>query len=239
MTPLLFFRKTRPRALRIACNIVLLLAVSPLLLCQTNLSFESRISPRGDGEATLTNRSNIPVVAWIFEILREPCNPIEADRHVYAGYDSASAPDGAILGPLESRAQEIGSSHCNKAGTSSPNKASLKVVLFADGSSVGDSYWLDILRRDRRVRLKRIGHAVQVLKEMNGTQKREQCVALLNKTRAALPPGEEPQVQYSTPDPFDMAIRELTQNRSTPLNDQIAGLLVQLQAERGHVESQQ
>ena len=179
------------------------------------------------------------MVAWIFEILREPCNPIEAERHIYAGYDSASEPDGAALQPLVSRVQDIGASHCNKAGTHSSNRASLKVVLFADGSSVGDSHWLDILRRDREVRLQRIAHAIQALKETNGSQTREQCVASLEKARDALPQAGEPQVEYSAPNPFDAAVRELTDNRSAPLNNQITALLSQLQTERGRLEKQQ
>ena len=230
--------RARRRALRLACTLLPLFATSTLL-CQTKLSFESRVSPNGDGQAVITNRSNLPMVAWIFEILREPCNPIEAERHLYAGYDSASEPEGATLHPFASRVQDIGASHCNKAGTHSPNRASLKAALFADGSSVGDSGWLDILRRDRKVRLQRVGHVIQVLKEMNGAQTREQCVAFLEKARDALPQAEEPQVEYFAPDPFDAAIRGLTDNRSEPLDDQIAGLLSKLQTERGRLERQQ
>ncbi len=229
--------RARSRVLCLAFFLLLLLAASTLF-SQTKLSFESRISPNGDGEAVITNRSNVPMVAWIFEILREPCNPIEADRHLYAGYDSASEPDGTALQPLASRVQDIGASHCNKAGTQSSNRASLKVALFADGSSVGDSGWLDILRRDRAIRLQRIGYAIQALREMNGSMTREQCVASLEKVRSALPQAEEPQIEYSAPDPFDAVVRELTDKRSAALNDQIAGLLSRLQTERSRLEKQ-
>jgi hypothetical protein len=231
-------RRARPRALRIASALLPLLVASTLL-SQTKLSFESRTSPNGDGEAVITNQSNLPMVAWIFEILREPCNPIEAERHIYAGYDSAEEPDGAALQLLASRVQDIGASHCNKAGMHSPNRASLKVALFADGSSVGDSGWLDILRRDREVRLQRIGRAIQALKEKDCIQTRERCAAFLEKARDALPQAQEPQVEYSVPDPFEGAIRELTDNRSGPLNRQIAGLLSRLQTERGRLGRQQ
>jgi hypothetical protein len=156
------------------------------------LSFESRVAQNGDGEAALTNRSSVPIVAWIFEILREPCNPIEADRHIYVVYDSASAPDGSTLPPLASRVQNIGASHCNKVGAYLPNHASLKIALFADRSWFGDQHWLDILRRDRQVRLERIDRAIQALKQMSGSETRSQCVALLEKARASLPQAEEP-----------------------------------------------
>ncbi len=231
-------RRGRPRALRIASALLALLAASTLL-SQTKLNFESRISPNGDGEAVITNSSNLPMVAWIFEILREPCNPIEAERHIFAGYDSTLEPDGAALQPLASRVRDIGASHCNKAGMHSPNRASLKVALFADGSSVGDSGWLDILRRDREIRLQRIGYAIQALKEEHCAQTRERCLAFLEKARDPLPRAEEPQVDYFAPDPFEAAIRDLTDNRSAPLNTQIAGLLSQLETERGRLERQQ
>jgi hypothetical protein len=215
-----------------------LLAVATLL-SQNKLSFESRVSQDGDGEAVITNQSKLPMVAWIFEILSEPCNPIEAQRHKYLGYDSASEPDAAPLQPLASRVQDIGASHCNKTGTHSPNRASLKVALFADGSSVGNSGWLRILRQNQEVRLQRISHAIQALEKLNGAQTRKQCVAFLEEARHPLAGAEEPQVEYSAPDPFDAAIRELTDNQSAPLKNQIAGLLSQLQAERGRLERHQ
>jgi hypothetical protein len=220
-----------------------LLAASTLF-SQSKVSFESRVSQDGDGEAVITNQSKLPMVAWIFEVLSEPCNPIEAERHRYVGYDSASEPDAAALQPLASRVQDIGVSHCNKTSTHSPNRASLKVALFADGSSVGDSGWLPILRQNRDVRLQRISDAIQALDKLNSTQTREQCVAFLEEARHPLPAAEEPgaegpQVEYSTPDPFDAAIRELRDNQSAPLKNQIAGLLSQLQTERGRLEGQQ
>jgi hypothetical protein len=230
--------RRRPGGLRIMLALLPLFAASTFL-GQTKLSFESRIAKNGDGEAVITNHNNVPMVAWIFEVLREPCNPLEADRHIYEGYDSAFTPDGAALQPRASRAQNIGVSHCNKVGTQSPNRASLRVALFADGSSVGDSGWLEILRRDRRGRLQRIGRAIQALKELTGAQTREQCLRSLEKARDTLPRAEEPQVEYSIPDPLDGVVRELTDNQSAMLNNQIGGLLSRLEAERGHLERQQ
>jgi hypothetical protein len=221
-----------------------MLAWLPLLAAsvlpgQTKAGFESRVAKNGDGEALITNQNKVAMVAWIFEVLREPCNPIEADRHLYVGYDSAYTPDGTVLQPRASRAENLGVSHCNKVGTQSPNRASLKVALFADGSAVGDSDWVEILRRDRRVRLQRIERSIEVLKERNGTQTREQCLRSLERARDTLPPTEEPQVDYSARDPLDGTIRELTEKSSARLNDQIGELLSRLEAERGRLERQQ
>jgi hypothetical protein len=222
-------------SVRLAFALWLLLAPA-VLPSQTRSSFEARIAPNGDAEAVITNQSNLSMVAWIFEVLSEPCNPMEADRHIYLGYDSAIEPDGAALPPMTSRVQDIGASHCNKAGTQSPNRASLKLVLFADGSSVGDSRWLDILRRDRRIRLQRIGGAMQALKKANCDGTHQQCVSLLEKMRKALPQQEEPHVEYSNPEPFDAIIRELTEDQSAPVQNQFAALLSQLQTEHDRLE---
>jgi hypothetical protein len=204
---------------------------------ETNVSFQSRVSPDGDGEAVITNQSKLPMVAWIFEILREPCNPIEALQHEYVGYDSTSAPDGPLQ-PGASKAQSIGVSHCNKAGTHSPNRASLKVALFADGTFAGDPRWFHILEQNRQTRLQRLKQAIAALRELDATQTREQCLAYLDKAQNPLPAAENPQVQYSIPDPFDEAAQTLKEDPSTPIRNQIAGLLTQFQAERGRLENQ-
>ncbi|MGC2403827.1 MAG: hypothetical protein WA510_28800 [Acidobacteriaceae bacterium] len=201
------------------------------------MSFHSQVSAEGDGEAVITNQSKLPMAAWIFEILREPCNPIEAGQHAYLGYDSASVVNGALQ-PSASKVQDIGASHCNKIGTHSPNRASLKVALFADGSFVGDPGWLNILRQNREARLDRVNRAIEALKKVDSAQTREQCLAYLDKARYPLPAEGDPHVEYSVPDPFDAAIRKLTADRSTSLRNQIAELLTQLEAERGRLESQ-
>ena len=130
-------QKSKPVHFRLA--LIPLFAV--VLAGQTRLTFESRVAPNGDGEAVLTNRSNAAIIAYVFEVLREPCNPIEANRHIYAGYDSAFAPSGGAVQPSASRTQNIGASHCNKDGAQSPARAALKAALFADGTSFGDSQW--------------------------------------------------------------------------------------------------
>jgi hypothetical protein len=218
--------------------LAVLLLVPSNLLSQVRVSFESRVSPSGDGEVAITNQGKFPIVAWILEILREPCNPIEANRHTYAGYDSVTSPGVAAIQPLKSRIQDIGASNCNKAGTHTPNRASLELALFADGSSVGNPTWLGILRKDRMFLSQRIDRVIRSLRETSCTRKREQCVASLEKAREALPPTGEPHVQYPAPDPFDTAILELNGNRSAPLGTQIATLLSQLQAERDRLSKQ-
>jgi hypothetical protein len=229
---------THPSGLRTMLALLPLLAASTFL-GQAKLNFESRIAKNGDGEAVITNQNNVPMVAWIFEALREPCNPIEAERHIYQGYDSAITPDASPLQPQASRAQNIGASHCNKTGTQSPNRASLKVALFADGSSVGEANWLETLRRNRRIRLQRIERTIQALQEQPCAQTREQCLTSLEKIRGTLPQAEEPQVEYSTPNPLDGVIRDLTDNPSTTFANQVGELISRLKAERGHLEKQQ
>jgi len=218
------------------CALCFLLFSVSALLAQTKLSFESRVALNGEGEAVLTNRSSVPIVAWIFEVLREPCNPIEANQHTYAGYDSAAMPEDSAIPALGSHVQNIGVSHCNKVGTHSPNRASLKIALFADGSSFGDQQWLKILRRDRRLRVERIDRAIHALKQMNGSETRSQCVALLEKAGASLPEAPEPQVEYAAPDPFESAIRELTEQQTTPVKSEIANLLSSLLASRDRLK---
>lgn len=232
---LCWHRLRRLASVRFA-SILLPLLASSLLPGQTKLSFQSRVAPNGDGEAVLANRSNSPIVAWILEIFREPCNPVEASRHIYTGYDSASAPNGTAIQPSASHTQNIGASHCNKIGLSSPAKASLKVALFADGTSSGDSQWVAIVLRNRQSRVQRLDRAIQALNEITGTQTRPQSVALLERARASLPEVEDPQVEFSAADPFETSIRQLTDNQTAPLAKQVSGLLAAFQAERGRLQ---
>lgn len=223
---------------RFALGLFSLLAVSPLH-GQTRLSFESRIAANGDGEAVLTNQSNAPIIAYIFEIFREPCNPIEADRHIFVGYDAGTTPDGKGIQPFASRTQNIGASRCNKDGAHSPAKASLKAALFADGTKFGDERWVAILVQARKFELHRIDGAINALKEIKRTQTREECVALLEKAKASFRQMEEPQVEFSgVDDPYETAIRQLTDNQTAPLENQVADLVVALQAKRSKIQNE-
>jgi hypothetical protein len=218
--------------------IPLSLLTPSLLADQAPLSFESRIGANGDGEAVLTNRSNAPIVAYFFEILREPCNPIEADRHTYAGFDAGITPDGKAIQPFTSRIQDIGTSHCNKDGTHSPAKASLKAVLFADGTKFGDLRWVTILLQNRKYELQKIDGATNVLREIRGNQTRQENVALLEKAKDTFPRLNEPQVDFYDVDPFETAIRQLTGNQTAPAENQIADLLAALKAERARIQNE-
>ena len=214
------------------------LLTSSLLPGQARLSFESRIAANGDGEAVLTNRSNAPIVAYLFEILREPCNPIEADRHIYAGFDAGITPDGKAIQRFTSRIQDIGASHCNKDGAHSPAKASLKAALFADGTKFGDLRWVTILLQNRKYELQRIDGAINVLREIKGSPIRQEYVALLEKAKGAFPRMNEPQVDFSGVDPFESAIRQLTGNQTAPVENQVADLLAALEAERARIQNE-
>jgi hypothetical protein len=234
---LYFFRLRRFDAVRFALVPFSLLTAS-LLPGQARLSFESRIAPNGDGEAVITNRSNAPIIAYFFEILREPCNPIEADRHIYAGFDAGITRDGKAIQPFTSRVQDIGASHCNKDGSHSPAKASLKAALFADGIKFGDLRWVTILVQNRKYESQRIDRAISVLREIKKSATRQEYVALLEKARGAFPLMNEPQVDFSAVDPFETAIRQLTGNQTAPVESQVAGLLTALETERTRLQNE-
>jgi hypothetical protein len=183
----------------------------PLLFGQTRLNFESRVAANGDGEIVLTNRSNVAITAYVFEIFREPCNPIEAERHVFAGYDKETMPDGKGVPPLASQARNIGASHCNKDGTHSPAKASLKVALFANGEKFGDERWAAILRQHRQFELRRIDGAIVAVTQA-------ETVAQLRKAGASFSQIDAPQIEfYGAVDPYEMAINQLTEQRRAEL----------------------
>lgn len=205
---------------------------------QARLSFESRIAANGDGEAVLTNQSNAPIVAYVFEILREPCNPIDADRHIFAGYVAGATPDAKAIQPFASRAQNIGGSHCNKDGVYSPAKASLKAALFADGTRFGEERWVTALLDNCKFELKKIDAAIKAMQEIKRTEPREECVALLEKARASFHQMPEPRVEFSGADPFEAAIRQLADDQTAPLENQVADLVAALQATRSKIQNE-
>jgi hypothetical protein len=216
-----------------------LFAAVLLLPSQMQVSFESRIAANGDGEAVLTNRSDSTVTAYVFEIFREPCNPIEADRHVFAGCDGALTPDSHGIRPSASRTQDIGASHCNKAGVHSPATAVLKAALFADGSTFGDERWVKALVENRQFQLRKIDETIRVLKELKPAQTREDYVAVLRKTQASSPPSQEPRIEfYGAADPYETAIHQLTEKITEPLKNRVADLLIALQAQRNKIQNE-
>lgn len=192
-----------------------------------------------EGEAVLTNQSKIPIVAYIVEVFREPCNPIEADRHLYLGYDAASSPDGKPIPPLATHIQNIGASNCNKSGTHSPAKASLKVARFADGTVFGDGRWAAILQQNRTVRLGKINGVLHFLEQITKSETRQQYITQLEKGKASFPQDETPEIEFSVEsDPFETAIRLLQDNPAAPVETQLANLLGALKGERSKLENE-
>ncbi len=119
------------------------------------VQLESWVDANGNGEAMVTNRGNVPLTAWIFEIMLEPCNPAQTREHHTGGYDSMTARQGKALAPGASITQNIGAAHCNKDGVSIPAQARLRGAIFADGSTYGDKTWVERLLRERQLKMRK------------------------------------------------------------------------------------
>jgi hypothetical protein len=119
------------------------------------VQLESRADANGDGNAVVTNRGKVPLTAWIFEIMLEPCNPAQMREQHTGGYDAQTAPGGKPLAPGSSMTQNIGASHCNKDGVSIPAKAQLRGAVFADGSTYGEKAWVERLLRERQQKMRK------------------------------------------------------------------------------------
>ena len=119
------------------------------------VQLESRVKANGDGEAVVTNRGKVPLTAWIFEIILEPCNPAQMREQHTDGYDAQTVAGGKPLAPGASMTQNIGASHCNKDGVSIPAKAQLRGALFSDGSKFGEKAWVERLLRDRQRKMRK------------------------------------------------------------------------------------
>jgi hypothetical protein len=135
-----------------AIAIVALMTVGAAFAAEP-VQLESRVDTNGDGEAVVTNRGKVPLTAWIFEIMLEPCNPAQMREQHTGGYDAQTAPGGKPLAPASSMTQNIGASHCNKDGVSIPAKALLRGAVFADGSTYGEKVWVERLLRDRQQKM--------------------------------------------------------------------------------------
>lgn len=217
----------------------ILLLAAPLLSAPQPLSFECRVAANGDGEAAITNHSTVPLAAYVFEVLREPCNPIEADQHDIRGYDAATAPDGKALPPSASRAHTLGASHCNKTGVNSPATAVFKAALFEDGTTYGDRQWAETLLQHRSFCARRIDGAIHALTSgTGGKTTRPEYLRLLSQARTSSgQPGQNfARVEFRDVDPYDLAARHLTAARSDSLVTQVQDLLATLQAMRGKLQ---
>ncbi len=192
-----------------------------------------------EGEAVLTNQSKVPIVAYIIEVFREPCNPIEAERHIYLGYDAASSLGDKPILPSKSHIQNIGASNCNKSGTHSPAKASLQVARFADGTIFGDKRWAAVLQQNRVARLNKINGVLRIIEQMGNSELRQQYLTQLEKANASFRQEETPEIEFrGESDPFETAIRLLRDNSTAPGETQVANLLSALKMERSKLQSE-
>jgi hypothetical protein len=120
------------------------------------VQLESRVDANGNGEAIVSNRGNVPLTAWIFEIVLEPCNPAQTREQQTGGYDAAlTTPPGKPLAPGSSMTQNIGAAHCNKDGVNIPATARLRAAVFADGSTYGEKAWVVRLLRERQLKMRK------------------------------------------------------------------------------------
>jgi hypothetical protein len=183
---------------------------------QDSIGFDIRVTPEGEGLAVLTNRGKTPVTAYLFQVLREPCNPIEADRLHYAGRDALAALGALPLPPAATRSEPLGASTCNKDGVSTPIRAVFKAALFETGV-YGERYWIVILRAHRKLRLRQWSLVSTALHSAGSGTSRSQALALLEAAQAAANPeaGDLAPVRFSDPDPLE-AIRALLRNPRGP-----------------------
>jgi hypothetical protein len=225
-----------------ALIVLLLFFVFGLSVCraQEPLSFQWRVTGNRNGEIVLRNNTSVPLTAYLFEVTREPCNPIEAIQKTFRGSDAITTLDGNAVQPFTSRIEDLGASRCNKDGVSSPVKATFKAALFADGLSYGDKEFTDILLQHRKFRLQSIDSVIAALESgPQGRKTRQEYVALLEKAgRTADEPRQDLQrIQFSDTDPYQQAIRELTKNETMPLQSELDRLLAVFRALRAGVEN--
>ena len=225
-----------------ALIVLLLFFVFGLSVCsaQEPLSFQWRVTGNRNGEIVLTNNTSVPLTAYLFEVIREPCNPIEANQRTFRGYDAITTLDGDAVQPSTSRIENLGASRCNKDGVSSPVKATFKAALFMDGLSYGDKEWIETLMQHRKFRLQSIDTVIGTLESgSQGRKTRQEYVALLEKAgRAADEPQQDLQrIQFSDTDPYQQAIRELSKNETMPLQSELDRLLAVFRALRARIEN--
>jgi hypothetical protein len=179
--------------------------LTALWAAQKLVTFECGVAPDGAGQAVVTNRSTVRLTAYVLQVISEPCNPIEAGRQVFRGYDAITA-DSKPIEPSASRTEALGVAHCNKDAVSTPIKALFQAALFEDGATEGEKKWIDALIRHRKIRLQQwdaLGDALQSARDRNLT--RQQMVTLLRKSS-----GDASQaIAFSDADPFQIAISEL------------------------------
>ena len=210
----------------------------PVRATQAPVTLQSRIAANGDGEAILNNQSAVSLTAYVFEVLREPCNPAQARERILRGYDARTAPDGKTVPPFGLRTENLGVSHCNKTGVHASARALLRAALFADGTKYGEKEFAEILLRHREWQLQRIDGVIRALK--SGLERkitREEYVALLKERQVSLRESKDdsPPVEFADVDPWETALRQLTAKAAGPLPAQIEETLAVLSAMRNKV----
>jgi hypothetical protein len=186
-------------------------------IAKASIDFDVHVTPEGEGLAVLTNRGKAPLTAYLFQVLREPCNPIEADRLHYAGRDTLAALGAPVpLPPTATRSEPLGASRCNKDGVSTPIRAVFKAALFEPGV-YGERYWIVVLRAHRKLRLRQWSLVSTALQSAGSATSRRQALALLEAAQATAKPeaGDLAPVNFSDPDPLE-AVRELLRNPRGP-----------------------
>jgi hypothetical protein len=226
------------KALGIAVALVIAVVpgTAPTLFAQSNarepLIFQSTAMPSGDGRATIQNAGKVPLTAYLFEVLCEPCSPMQADQHTYRGYDAITAKGGRAVPPSASRTETLGACHCNKASLNSPAKAVLKAALFADGTTYGEPQWVKALIQHRERSRRAIELAIDALNRSAGNTTRQDYLARLDQARdsvAALRKGL-PTVEFPDFDPFAFGARQLATANQGRLRKTVEGVMAALRS---------
>jgi hypothetical protein len=233
------------KALGIALALVIAVVpgTAPTLFAQFSardpLIFQSTAMPNGDGRATIQNASKVPLTAYLFEVLCEPCSPMQADQHTYRGYDAIAAKVGRPVPPSASRTETLGACHCNKASLNSPARAVLKAALFADGTTYGEPQWAKALIQHREQSRRAIESAIDALSGSGGNTTRQDYLARLDQAResvASLRKGL-PTIEFPDFDPFAFAARQLATASQGRLQETVEGALAALRSARAGYSS--
>ena len=175
-----------------ACTLTVVFAEAPV-------AFESRVDSRGSGQAVIRNLKAVPLTAYLIQIFLEPCLPTPQPP-VFRASDAALTPHGEALSPLQSRTETLGVSHCNKVGSSVPGRAELRAVIFDDGSTWGESKWVQALLENRKLQLQELE---MVIRQLNAGVPRRDIVAGLDRRLPAL------ESERNLPFPPVLDLREL------------------------------
>jgi hypothetical protein len=145
----------------------LLLYIGAGAWAQVPVTLTSRVDSKGSGEAIITNRKPVSLTAYLIQIFLEPCNPSPRPE-VFRAADSALTPEVEPLAQSQSRLESLGAANCNKVGVSVPARAELKAAIYQDGSTFGESTWVNSLLACRRFQLEQIETVLTKLRSDSG-----------------------------------------------------------------------